>query len=224
MAEKYDMLVKLIVIGESGTGKSCLLTRFVEERFPEDKAQTIGVEFGARLVDILGFRVKVQIWDTAGQERYRSITRSYYRGAGGALCVYDVTSRQSFDALLQWITAARSLAGPDIVIMMVGNKADLADHETTENDGAPRTRRQVTHLEASQFAQEHNLMMLETSAATGEYVEDAFIKVAKNAVIRLQEGGGPSGAAAASSADRRLLTDDDGAASPAETRRCCKGA
>eukprot|EP00667_Euglena_gracilis_P012971 EG_transcript_13352 len=229
MAEKYDLLVKLIVIGNSGTGKSSLLHRFIEDRFVADQSQTIGVEFGAKVVPILGSRVKVQIWDTAGQERYRSVTRSYYRGATGALCVYDITSRESYDALPQWIQAARDLAGPDIVIMMVGNKADVADAKGTAEDvaegGEGATRRRVTHLEASTFAQENQLMMMETSAATGEYVEDAFVKVAKNAMIRMQETGQGETAAQHAIGIRahRIHLEDDEEPQAKAKAKCCKG-
>jgi len=177
MAERYDQLMKFIVIGDSGTGKSCLLHRFIENKFIEDQTHTIGVEFGAKIVDLLGKRVKLQIWDTAGQERYRSVTRSYYRGAAGCLLVYDITVRESYDHVPQWLADARSLAGQDIVVMLVGNKADLGSTE----------QRQITHIEASQYAQQNALMMFETSAVSGEFVEEAFLKVAKTALMRKQE-------------------------------------
>lgn len=182
--EKYDVLMKLIVVGDSGTGKSCLLHRFIEDRFVEDQTHTIGVEFGAKIVTILGTKVKLQIWDTAGQERYRSVTRSYYRGAAGCLLAYDITCRQSYEHVPQWLNSARSLAGPDVAVMLIGNKADQADEP-----GDGEKKRKVTHLEASQFAQDNNLMMLETSAITGEYVEEAFIKVAKQVLLRMRETG-----------------------------------
>eukprot|EP00668_Euglena_longa_P015206 GGOE01019261.1.p1 GENE.GGOE01019261.1~~GGOE01019261.1.p1 ORF type:complete len:165 (-),score=48.75 GGOE01019261.1:570-1064(-) len=160
-------------------------------------------------------------------QRYRSVTRSYYRGATGALCVYDITCRESYDALPQWIQAARDLAGPDIVLMMVGNKADTAaakGAEGTNDDG--QSKRRVTHLEASKFAQENNLMMMETSAATGEYVEDAFIKVAKNAMIRMQETGQGETAAQHAvggiRAHRIHLEDDEEPRAKAKVK-CCKG-
>eukprot|EP01012_Entosiphon_sulcatum_P017881 TRINITY_DN2262_c0_g1_i1.p1 TRINITY_DN2262_c0_g1~~TRINITY_DN2262_c0_g1_i1.p1 ORF type:complete len:233 (+),score=32.07 TRINITY_DN2262_c0_g1_i1:274-972(+) len=184
-AENYDLLMKLIIVGDSGTGKSCLLHRFIEDRFVEDQTHTIGVEFGAKIVTILGTKVKLQIWDTAGQERYRSVTRSYYRGAAGCLLAYDITCRQSYEHVPQWLSAARSLAGPDVVVMLIGNKADQADEDAQSN----QSKRKVTHLEASQFAQDNNIMMLETSAITGEYVEEAFIKVAKQVLLRQRETG-----------------------------------
>lgn len=109
----------------------------------EDRCHTIGVEFGSKIINIGGKSTKLQIWDTAGQERFRSVTRSYYRGAAGALLVYDITSRDSFNALSNWLRDARTLASPNIVILLVGNKKDLEES------------REVTYTEASQFAQEN---------------------------------------------------------------------
>lgn len=109
----------------------------------DDSSHTIGVEFGSRIVNVGGKSVKLQIWDTAGQERFRSVTRSYYRGAAGALLVYDASSRDSFNALANWLNDARTLASPNIVILLVGNKKDLEE------------AREVTFLEASNFAQEN---------------------------------------------------------------------
>lgn len=174
MTDAFNQLMKLIVVGDSGTGKSCLLHRFVEDSFSEEQTQTIGVEFGAKIVQLNGERIKLQIWDTAGQERYRSVTRGYYRGAVGCLIVYDVTNRASYDHIPRWLDDVRELAGNDVVVMLVGNKADLAVEE----------RRAVSHNEAALFAQERGLMHFETSAATGEYVNDAFLKVARVALDR----------------------------------------
>lgn len=177
-SEKYNLLMKLIVVGDSGTGKSSLLHRFVEDTFSEDQTQTIGVEFGAKVVNILGQKIKLQIWDTAGQERYKSVTRSYYRGAMGCLIVYDITSRPSYEHISNWLADVRQLAGKDVVVMLIGNKSDLAHAD----------RRVVSHNEASLFAQENGLMHFETSAATGELVPDAFLKVAKTALARKLQG------------------------------------
>ncbi|XP_065715495.2 ras-related protein Rab-4B isoform X2 [Patagioenas fasciata] len=152
-----DFLFKFLVIGSAGTGKSCLLHQFIENKFKQDSNHTIGVEFGSKVVSVGGKTVKLQIWDTAGQERFRSVTRSYYRGAAGALLVYDITS-------------------PSIVIILCGNKKDL-DAE-----------REVTFLEASRFAQENELMFLETSALTGENVEEAFLKCARTILNKIESG------------------------------------
>ncbi|KAF0297240.1 Ras-related protein Rab-4B [Amphibalanus amphitrite] len=176
MSETYDFLFKFLVIGSAGTGKSCILHQFIENKFKQDSNHTIGVEFGSKIISVGGKSVKLQIWDTAGQERFRSVTRSYYRGAAGALLVYDITSRESFNALSAWLTDARSLASPNIVILMVGNKKDL-DAE-----------REVTFLEASRFAQENELMFLETSAMTGEHIEEAFLKCSNTILAKIETG------------------------------------
>ncbi|KAK9499183.1 hypothetical protein O3M35_003682 [Rhynocoris fuscipes] len=176
MSETYDYLFKFLVIGSAGSGKSCLLHQFIEKKFKGDSSHTIGVEFGSKIVTIGGKNVKLQIWDTAGQERFRSVTRSYYRGAAGALLVYDISNRESYNALGEWLSDARSLASPNIVILLAGNKKDLEQE------------RQITFLEASQFAQENELMYLETSAKSGENVEEAFQKCCKSILAKIQTG------------------------------------
>ncbi|KAK7800053.1 hypothetical protein U0070_000934 [Myodes glareolus] len=127
---RSHFLFKFLVIGNAGTGKSCLLHQFIEKKFKDDSNHTIGVEFGSKIINVGGKYVKLQIWDTAGQERFRSVTRSYYRGAAGALLVYDITSRETYNALTNWLTDARMLASQNIVIILCGNKKDLdADRE-----------------------------------------------------------------------------------------------
>lgn len=135
-----------------------------------------GVEFGSRIVNVGKKSVKLQVWDTAGQERFRSVTRSYYRGAAGALLVYDTTSRDSFNALTNWLNDARTLANSNICILLVGNKKDLDE------------ARQIDFLEASTFAQENELIFLEASAKTGENVEEAFLKCSKTILAKIETG------------------------------------
>lgn len=119
----YSYLFKYIIIGDTGVGKSCLLLQFTDKRFQPVHDLTIGVEFGARMVNLEGDKlVKLQIWDTAGQESFRSITRSYYRGAAGALLVYDITRRDTFQHLSRWLEEARQHAQSNMVIMLIGNK------------------------------------------------------------------------------------------------------
>lgn len=176
--EERDALLKLIIIGDTNTGKSCLLRYFLEKKFRKSTQanHTIGVEFGSKLITVRGKQVKLQIWDTAGQERFRAVTRSYYRGAIGCLLVYDITSRESFNHVVSWLTEARSLARSDISLVVVGNKADLGAH------------REVSTLEASRFAQENELLYMETSAKTGESVEEAFLKVASTIMNKITDG------------------------------------
>jgi Ras-related protein Rab-2A len=162
----YAYLFKYIIIGDTGVGKSCLLLQFTDKRFRSDHDLTIGVEFGARLVTIDHKQIKLQIWDTAGQESFRSITRSYYRGASGALLVYDVSRRETFEHLGRWLEEARQNASANMVIMLIGNKCDL-------------DRRAVSHEEGTAFAKENNLLFRETSAKSAQNVEDAFIDTAR---------------------------------------------
>jgi len=176
MTETYNYLFKFLIIGNAGTGKSCLLHQFIENKFKHDANHTIVVEFGSKVVQVGGKSVKLQIWDTAGQERFRSVTRSYYRGAAGAILVYDITSRESYNALMQWLTDAKTLASPHIVVLLVGNKKDL------------ETKRDVNFLEASNFAQENDMMFMETSALTGENVEEAFLRCARTILSKIESG------------------------------------
>jgi len=172
----YEYIFKYIIIGDMGVGKSCLLHQFTESKFVPDSPHTIGVEFGTRIIEVNSKKIKLQIWDTAGQERFRAVTRSYYRGAAGALLVYDITRRGTYNHLTSWLTDARNLTNPNTVIMLIGNKNDLDD------------KREVTFEEANAFAQENGLVFLEASAKTGENVEQAFFKTAKTIFQNIQEG------------------------------------
>ncbi|KAG5445041.1 Ras- protein Rab-2A [Clonorchis sinensis] len=172
----YEYLFKYIIIGDTGVGKSCLLLQFTDRRFQAVYDLTIGVEFGARMITVDKKQIKLQIWDTAGQESFRSITRSYYRGAAGALLVYDVTRRDTFSHLASWLEDARQRASSSMVITLVGNKCDLD------------SRREVGRDEAEAFAREHGLLFTETSAKTGINVEEAFACTARAIYERLQEG------------------------------------
>lgn len=172
----YSYLFKYIIIGDTGVGKSCLLLQFTDKRFQPVHDLTIGVEFGARMVNVEQKQIKLQIWDTAGQESFRSITRSYYRGAAGALLVYDITRRETFNHLLNWLEDARQHANPNMTIMLIGNKSDLTH------------RRAVTTEEGAAFAAEHGLVFMETSAKTAHNVEDAFINTASNIYKKIEEG------------------------------------
>eukprot|EP00271_Cylindrocystis_brebissonii_P010397 TRINITY_DN26577_c0_g1_i1.p1 TRINITY_DN26577_c0_g1~~TRINITY_DN26577_c0_g1_i1.p1 ORF type:complete len:217 (-),score=37.14 TRINITY_DN26577_c0_g1_i1:1258-1908(-) len=172
----YAYLFKYIIIGDTGVGKSCLLLQFTDKRFQPVHDLTIGVEFGARMITIDGKPIKLQIWDTAGQESFRSITRSYYRGAAGALLVYDITRRETFNHLTSWLEDARQHANSNMTIMLIGNKSDLAH------------RRAVSTQEGEQFAKENGLVFMETSAKTAHNVEDAFISTAAKIYQKIESG------------------------------------
>jgi len=162
---KFDYLFKVVLIGDSGVGKSNLLSRFTRNEFNLESKSTIGVEFATRAVTIEDKTVKAQIWDTAGQERYRAITSAYYRGAVGALLVYDIAKTQSFENVQTWLSELRDHADRDIVVMLVGNKTDL------------RHLRQVQTEVATEFAKAHDLSFIETSALEASNVETAFTQI-----------------------------------------------
>jgi len=172
----YEFIFKYIIIGDMGVGKSCLLHQFTDHKFVPDSPHTIGVEFGTRIIDVNGKKIKLQVWDTAGQERFRAVIRSYYRGAAGALLVYDTTRRATYNHLTSWLTDARNLTHPNTVIMLVGNKKDLED------------QRDVSFEEATKFAQENGVLFVESSAKTGENVEEVFLKTAKLIFQSIQDG------------------------------------
>jgi len=152
----------VVLIGDSGVGKSNLLSRFTRNEFNLDSKSTIGVEFATRSISVDSKTIKAQIWDTAGQERYRAITSAYYRGAVGALLVYDISKHQTYDNVTRWLKELRDHADSNIVIMLVGNKSDL------------RHLRAVPTDDAKAFASENNLSFIETSALDASNVEMAF--------------------------------------------------
>ncbi|KAK3314931.1 ras GTPase [Apodospora peruviana] len=160
--DEYDFLFKVVLIGDSGVGKSNLLSRFTRNEFNLDSKSTIGVEFATRSIQVDSKTIKAQIWDTAGQERYRAITSAYYRGAVGALLVYDISKHQTYENVTRWLKELRDHADVNIVIMLVGNKSDL------------RHLRAVPTEEAKNFASENHLSFIETSALDATNVELAF--------------------------------------------------
>jgi Ras-related protein Rab-11A len=160
--DEYDFLFKVVLIGDSGVGKSNLLSRFTRNEFNLDSKSTIGVEFATRSIQVDSKTIKAQIWDTAGQERYRAITSAYYRGAVGALLVYDITKQNTFENVTRWLKELRDHADSNIVIMLVGNKTDL------------KHIRAVPTEEAKHYAEENELSLIETSALDASNVELAF--------------------------------------------------
>ena len=155
----YDYLFKLLLIGDSGVGKTTIMHRFVEE---QHYTSTIGVEFRIKTVEVGGKKIKLQIWDTAGQERFRTITSSYYRGAHGIITVYDVTDRTSFTNIKHWLSEIDRYACENVTKLLVGNKTDLI------------TNRVVTFDEGNDFAKELQVSFLETSAKNSDRIEDVF--------------------------------------------------
>lgn len=185
----YDHLFKLVLIGDTGVGKSCLLLRFADDAFTESYISTIGVDFRFRTVRVDGKTVKLQIWDTAGQERFRTITSAYYRGADGIILVYDVTSQESFDHVSDWLSEVNRYANQGTCKLLVGNKSDMQD-------------KVVTAQNAKEYADSLGIPFLETSAKNSTNVEEAFLTMAAELIrLRDSKGGGagnsnkPSGAA-----------------------------
>ncbi|GFP86238.1 RAS-related protein raba6b [Phtheirospermum japonicum] len=163
--DECDYLFKTVLVGDSAVGKSNLLSRFAKNEFCLESKPTIGVKFAYRNIRVGDKIIKAQIWDTAGQERFRAITSSYYRGALGALLVYDVTRRPTFESLRKWLKELREYGSPDMVIVVVGNKSDLVGSR-------------VVNLEDGQcLAQLENLSFMETSAKENLNVEEAFLQM-----------------------------------------------
>ena len=159
LSPDYDYLFKLLLIGDSGVGKSCLLLRFADDTYTESYISTIGVDFKIRTIELEGKTVKLQIWDTAGQERFRTITSSYYRGAHGIIVVYDVTDESTFANVKQWLQEIERYACEGVNKLLVGNKADLTSSKAVDFDAA------------KQLADELGIPFLETSAKDATNVE-----------------------------------------------------
>jgi small GTP-binding protein len=180
---KVEFSAKLVLLGESAVGKSSIALRFVRREFVPNQEATIGAAFLARSVSVPTGNVKLEIWDTAGQERYRSLAPMYYRGAAGALVVFDITSSDSLRKALTWIRELRTSGDPNIAVVLVGNKCDLD------------SMRQVPTHEAEAIAAEENVLFFEASAKDGTNIDEIFSSLASRVIS--------SGAAAAASAATR---------------------
>ena len=163
--DNYDVIFKIVLVGESGVGKTNIMLRYLNKEFNQNTKATVGVEFGSKNITIDNKIVKGQIWDTAGQERYRAITSAYYKGAHGAFVVYDVTQRETFDAVDRWIKDLKSNTDERLVILLIGNKSDLED------------KRAVKKEEGEEKAREKDVAFLETSALTASNIEKAFNEI-----------------------------------------------
>jgi len=183
-AAEHDFFFKILLIGDSGVGKSCLLLRFADNSWTETHISTIGVDFKIKTLEIDGKTVKLQIWDTAGQERFRTITSSYYRGAQGIILVYDCTDRESFNNVKQWMGEIDRYACENVNKLLVANKCDLVD------------QRQVDTQTGKEFADAYEIPFIETSAKTSFNVDKCFIQMAtsiKNRVSNQTGKGATSG-------------------------------
>ena len=176
----WVIIFKQLIINDKfilAVGKSCILLQFTDNKFREQHEITIGVEFESKTIEINGKLIKIQIWDTAGHEAFQSITRTYYKGAVGALLVYDITRRDTFIHLLKWLSEVKENASKEITIILIGNKNDLED------------QRQVKYEEGESFAKENNLLFLETSAKTAKNIAEAFNLSALKILNNIQKTG-----------------------------------
>lgn len=170
----YDLACKVMLIGDSGVGKTCLLVRFKDNAFLSGNfISTVGIDFRNKIVTVDGAKVKLQIWDTAGQERFRSVTHAYYRDAHALLLLYDVTSKTSFDNIRAWLAEINEYASEDVVIMLLGNKCDMANERTVRTEDGAR------------LAKEYGVAFMETSAKTGMNVELAFMAIARDLKMKI---------------------------------------
>ncbi|XP_070698475.1 ras-related protein Rab-15-like [Pempheris klunzingeri] len=167
MAKQYDVLFRLLMLGDSGVGKTCMLCRFTDSEFDPLHISTIGVDFKMKTLEIDGIKVRVQIWDTAGQERYQTITKQYYRRAQGIIFVYDITNKASFQHLAKWASDVDECAPDTVQRILVGNKSDEV------------LRRQVTKDQGSKLAETYGMEFFETSASTSRNIQESFTRVAE---------------------------------------------
>ncbi|OQV20838.1 Ras-related protein Rab-10 [Hypsibius exemplaris] len=163
----YDLLFKLLLIGDSGVGKTCILFRFSDDAFNTTFISTIGIDFKIKTIELKGKKIKLQIWDTAGQERFHTITTSYYRGAMGIMLVYDITQPKSFDNIAKWLRNIEEHANEDVEKMLLGNKCDMED------------RRAISRERGEDIARQHGIRFLETSAKANINVERAFYELSE---------------------------------------------
>ncbi|XP_069666618.1 ras-related protein Rab-26 [Haliaeetus albicilla] len=166
--EFYDLAFKVMLVGDSGVGKTCLLVRFKDGAFLAGSfISTVGIDFRNKVLTVDGVKVKLQIWDTAGQERFRSVTHAYYRDAHALLLLYDVTNKASFDNIQAWLTEIHEYAQQDVVLMLLGNKVDSAQDRVVKRE------------DGEKLAKEYGVPFMETSAKSGLNVELAFTAIAK---------------------------------------------
>lgn len=213
MASKaYDYLFKLLLIGDSGVGKTCVLFRFSDDAFNSTFISTIGIDFKIRTIELDNKKIKLQIWDTAGQERFRTITTAYYRGAMGILLVYDITNEKSFDNIKTWIRNIEQHASEDVEKMILGNKCDMED------------KRVISKEQGEKLATEYGVPFMETSAKANINVEEAFVKIARAIKLKMDDKGPakgpakPTGGSSSASTSHKL---DEPAPAPAKKGGFC---
>ena len=194
---KYDYLFKLLIIGESGVGKTCLLLRFTDDSFTSNHLTTIGIYFKIKIINLENKLIKLQIWDTAGQERFRTITKTYYKGAHGIILTYDVTDQTSFKNIRNWIKQIEANAQTNVCKVLVGNKCDKPDRVVTEEEG-------------KKLADDFSMSFFETSAKTNQNVNEVFQFLTQE-ILKANQGKAQTGGGTTISKDDKK-----------EKKGCCK--
>lgn len=160
--EDYEMMAKVILIGDSSVGKTNIMSKYLKDQFMEFSKSTIGVEFSSKTFNVQGHKIKAQIWDTAGQEKYRSMTSTYYKGSKGAFVIYDITRKETFESVDNWINDLKLKGDPNIIVFLIGNKNDLEES------------REVAKDEGEEKGRSFQCGFLETSALSGDNIDEAF--------------------------------------------------
>uniref|UniRef100_A0AC34QK86 Uncharacterized protein n=1 Tax=Panagrolaimus sp. JU765 TaxID=591449 RepID=A0AC34QK86_9BILA len=176
MDESFDYLFKIVLVGDMGIGKTCVVQRFKNGTYIEKQGTTIGVDFTMKTLIVEGKRVKLQIWDTGGQERFRTITQSYYRSANGIILCYDITCRQSFDSLVRWMDDVSKFAVPNVVKVLIATKADREDSRAVDSE------------EGEQLARAHNMVFMEVSSKNNYNVDNVFNELATQLKAQYDSG------------------------------------
>ena len=172
----YDVLFKIILVGDTSVGKTNIINKYIKNEFQEDFYATIGVEFSHKQFIVDNHKIKAQIWDTAGQEAFRSITRTYYKSSTCAFIVYDITDKKTFENVITWLNEVRDMCYKDILICLIGNKCDL------------ETKREISYEDGKNFADENNLLFFETSAKSGINITECFNESATVLVDKIENG------------------------------------
>ena len=208
--EEYEMMVKVILIGDSGVGKTNIMSKFLKNQFMEESKATIGVEFGSKLFNHEGHKIKTQIWDTAGQEKYKAITGAYYKGSKGALVVYDITQKKTFENIEKWVNDLKAAGDPKITIILIGNKNDLDD------------KRQVSKDQGEEKARSFGCAFLETSAYSGDNIDKAFNLMVKEIYEKFSnDSTGEDELAPGSNGDGRDVKLDNVNDNNIKKKSCC---
>jgi len=203
----YNYLFKFIIIGDSGVGKSCLLYQFINGKFITEHELTIGVEFGSKMISIDNKQIKIQIWDTAGQELFRSITRSYYRDASGIIVCFDITRRETFIHVANWLKDALEITKIKPHICLVGTKSDL------------NSKRMVSYDEAKKYADENQLLYIETSSKTGQDINTIFHNLGKLLLDDITKG--VDYGTSVKTGYHEIPLDDKKESEPIDSKKCC---